>query len=82
MDGALYQAAENGHETVCGCCWSTRWMLIRRISKDNDGRTALHPAAENGHEVVVQLLLKHMVDVDAKDNDGRMAIHLAAENGH
>jgi ankyrin repeat protein len=37
--------------------------------KDKDGRTALHLAAENGHEAVVQLLLKHMVDVDAKDND-------------
>jgi ankyrin repeat protein len=46
--------------------------------KDNDGWTA----AENGHEAVMQLLLKHMVDVDAKDNDERMALHQAAENGH
>jgi ankyrin repeat protein len=29
----------------------------------------------------VQLLLKHMVDVDAND-DGRTSLHWAAENGH
>jgi hypothetical protein len=33
-------------------------------------KTALYLAAENGHEAVVQLLPKHMVDVDVKDNDG------------
>jgi ankyrin repeat protein len=49
--------------------------------KDNDEQTALHQAAKNGHEAVVQLLLKHMVDVDAND-DGRTALHWVAENGH
>jgi ankyrin repeat protein len=30
----------------------------------------------------MQLLLKHMVDVDVKDDDGRAALHWAAENGY
>jgi hypothetical protein len=29
----------------------------------------LYQAAKNGHEAVVQLLLKHMVDVDARMMD-------------
>jgi hypothetical protein len=40
------------------------------------GHTGLYLAAENGHEVVVQLPLKHMVDVDAKDNDGWTARYI------
>jgi ankyrin repeat protein len=42
---------------------------------------ALYLAAKNGHEAAVQLLLKHMVDVDVKD-DGRTVLHWAAENWH
>ena len=42
---------------------------------------ALYQAAKNGQEAVVQLLLKHMVDIDAKD-DGRTVPHWAAKNGH
>jgi hypothetical protein len=34
-----------------------------------NGKTASYLAAENGHETVVQLLLKHMANVDANDND-------------
>jgi ankyrin repeat protein len=30
----------------------------------------------------VQLLLKHMADVDTKDNDERTMLHREAENGH
>jgi ankyrin repeat protein len=46
------------------------------------GKTALYQEAENGHEAVVQLLLKHMADVDAKGTMGGRPLHWAAENEH
>jgi ankyrin repeat protein len=71
MDGALYQAAENGHEAVVQ-------LLLKHMAdvdaKTASGKTALYLAAGNGHEAVVNQLLKHTADVDAKDNDGWRAV--------
>jgi ankyrin repeat protein len=77
MDGALYQAAENGHEAV------VQLLLKHMVDVDanDDGRTALRWAAENGFEAEVRPLLKHKVDVGAKTVSGKTALYLAAEMG-
>jgi hypothetical protein len=50
-----------------GLAWLGLAWLIENPAVN--GKTASYFAAEDGHETVVQLLLKHMANVDAKDND-------------
>jgi ankyrin repeat protein len=50
-------------------------------TKDDYGVAALHGATASVHEVIVRLLLKHAVDVDAKDNRRETALHRAATSG-
>jgi ankyrin repeat protein len=45
-------------------------------------RTALHLAAALGDEVMVELLLRHMVNADTQDEFGHTALHAAADQGH
>jgi ankyrin repeat protein len=52
MDGALYQAAENGHRAVVQ---QQLKHMVDVDAKDDDGRTAVHWVAENGHEAEVLL---------------------------
>jgi len=45
-------------------------------------KNALHHAAAGGHAAVVQVLLRHRVDVHAVDARGSMPLHYAAYFGH
>ena len=78
-DSWLYQAAENGQETVVK-------LLLEKgadiAAKENDGRTVLHTAVSKDREAVVKLLLEKGADIAAGDNSGWMAIHYAAASGH
>ncbi|KAH8360893.1 hypothetical protein KR084_010662 [Drosophila pseudotakahashii] len=42
------------------------------------GHTALQAASQNGHIEVIQVLLRHSVDVEIEDKDGDRAVHHAA----
>ncbi|XP_002086414.2 E3 ubiquitin-protein ligase mind-bomb [Drosophila yakuba] len=42
------------------------------------GHTALQAASQNGHIEVIQVLLRHAVDVEIEDKDGDRAVHHAA----
>ncbi|XP_059226620.1 E3 ubiquitin-protein ligase mind-bomb isoform X2 [Stomoxys calcitrans] len=42
------------------------------------GHTALQAASQNGHIEVIQVLLRHNVDVEIEDKDGDRAVHHAA----
>ncbi|XP_054732454.1 E3 ubiquitin-protein ligase mind-bomb isoform X1 [Anastrepha obliqua] len=42
------------------------------------GHTALQAASQNGHTDVIQVLLRHNVDVEIEDKDGDRAVHHAA----
>ncbi|XP_001353017.1 E3 ubiquitin-protein ligase mind-bomb [Drosophila pseudoobscura] len=42
------------------------------------GHTALQAASQNGHTEVIQVLLRHAVDVEIEDKDGDRAVHHAA----
>ena len=51
--------------------------------KSNGGGTALMLAAQNGHtEIVLDLLSRGGINVNAAKNDGTTALMLAAQNGH
>jgi ankyrin repeat protein len=85
---ALHMAAKNGH---AGAVKQLLLALERKNSslmraatdrKNNKGKTPLHQAAKNGQDEVVQLLLRHNVDVSLTDNDGRTALHHAAKCKH
>ena len=44
--------------------------------------TALHAASFAGHLRVVQLLLRHGVDVDVQDDENRTPLRVASQSGH
>lgn len=50
--------------------------------KDRNGRNALFLAAQRGHADLIELLLKHKLDINDTDNYGRTALYIAVQMSH
>lgn len=50
--------------------------------KDRNGRNPLFLAAQRGHTDVIDLLLKHNLDINETDNYGRTPLYIAVQMAH
>ncbi|XP_055906296.1 E3 ubiquitin-protein ligase mind-bomb isoform X1 [Eupeodes corollae] len=77
------KAAANGYAARCeeyltGASPATSASALADVNGVFAGHTALQAASQNGHIEVIQVLLRHSVDVEIEDKDGDRAVHHAA----
>ncbi|XP_011178209.2 E3 ubiquitin-protein ligase mind-bomb isoform X1 [Zeugodacus cucurbitae] len=64
--------------TAAGAAAAATQATVPDVNGVFAGHTALQAASQNGHTDVIQVLLRHNVDVEIEDKDGDRAVHHAA----
>lgn len=64
--------------TAAGAAATGAQVTVPDVNGVFAGHTALQAASQNGHTDVIQVLLRHNVDVEIEDKDGDRAVHHAA----
>ncbi|XP_036326768.1 E3 ubiquitin-protein ligase mind-bomb isoform X2 [Rhagoletis pomonella] len=71
-------AAAGGGTATAGGVATGAPVTVPDVNGVFAGHTALQAASQNGHTDVIQVLLRHNVDVEIEDKDGDRAVHHAA----
>ncbi|MCC2646037.1 MAG: hypothetical protein K0R02_102 [Rickettsiaceae bacterium] len=77
--GAKLQSNNLNFAVKCSSYNIVEYLLNKNIAYDlneNDARTALHHAAYRGNAGIVELLLKHGMNINAQDSNGQTPLHL------
>lgn len=76
----LHLACAAGHVEVAACLLEQDGSIIDEV--DYTGASALSLAARHGYQTIVQMILKHQVDLDLRDFFGRNIAWWAKRGGH
>ena len=81
--GDLYAACNKGNFTMVEVLLqSCSRENINKLPNDNNWWSPLMASSSRGDDDIVELLLRHELDIDKESSDGKYALFVAIERGH